>query len=87
MDTYADDLAALVKELDLKDVIHIGHSTGGAQLDERTLVPGDDARLAATHFEDWLSRHIAGQYAASSSSPKPPTAATMTAAIADVATT
>jgi uncharacterized protein YbjT (DUF2867 family) len=59
----------------------------GAQLDERTLVPGDHARLAATHFEDWLSRHIAGQYAASSSSPKPPPAATTTAAIADAATT
>ena len=32
MDTYADDLAALVKELDLKDVIHIGHSTGGGEV-------------------------------------------------------
>jgi uncharacterized protein YbjT (DUF2867 family) len=27
-----------------------------ARLDERTLVPGDDATLAETHFEDWLSR-------------------------------
>ena len=32
MDTYADDLAALVSELDLKDVIHIGHSTGGGEV-------------------------------------------------------
>jgi non-heme chloroperoxidase len=32
MDTYADDLAALVRELDLKDVIHIGHSTGGGEV-------------------------------------------------------
>jgi len=32
MDTYADDLAALVKELDLKDVIHVGHSTGGGEV-------------------------------------------------------
>jgi non-heme chloroperoxidase len=32
MDTYADDLAALVKELDLKDVILIGHSTGGGEV-------------------------------------------------------
>jgi non-heme chloroperoxidase len=32
MDTYADDLAALVKELDLKDAIHIGHSTGGGEV-------------------------------------------------------
>ncbi|MEJ0010879.1 MAG: alpha/beta hydrolase [Alphaproteobacteria bacterium] len=32
MDTYADDLAALVKELDLKDAIHVGHSTGGGEV-------------------------------------------------------
>lgn len=32
MDTYADDLATLVKELDLKDVIHVGHSTGGGEV-------------------------------------------------------
>src|SRR4026207_1139966 len=29
MDTYADDLAALVNALDLKDAIHVGHSPGG----------------------------------------------------------
>lgn len=29
MDTYADDLATLVESLDLKDAIHVGHSTGG----------------------------------------------------------
>ncbi len=32
MDTYADDLAALVKTLDLKNVIHVGHSTGGGEV-------------------------------------------------------
>ena len=32
MDTYADDLADLVAELDLNDVIHIGHSTGGGEV-------------------------------------------------------
>jgi non-heme chloroperoxidase len=32
MDTYADDLAALVNELDLKDVVHVGHSTGGGKV-------------------------------------------------------
>jgi non-heme chloroperoxidase len=32
MDTYADDLAALVKHLDLKDAIHVGHSTGGGEV-------------------------------------------------------
>ena len=32
MDTYADDLLALVEELDLKSAIHIGHSTGGGEV-------------------------------------------------------
>ncbi len=32
MDTYAQDLRALVKALQLKDVIHIGHSTGGGEV-------------------------------------------------------
>ena len=32
METYAADLAALVKALDLKDAIHVGHSTGGGEV-------------------------------------------------------
>lgn len=32
MDTYADDLAALVETLDLRNAIHIGHSTGGGEV-------------------------------------------------------
>ncbi|WP_243312179.1 alpha/beta fold hydrolase [Fundidesulfovibrio agrisoli] len=32
LDTYADDLHRLVKELDLKDAIHVGHSTGGGEV-------------------------------------------------------
>jgi len=32
MDTYADDLAALVNALGLKDAIHVGHSTGGGEV-------------------------------------------------------
>jgi non-heme chloroperoxidase len=32
MDTYADDLAELVKTLDLQKVIHVGHSTGGGEV-------------------------------------------------------
>jgi len=32
MDTYADDLAALVTHLDLKDAVHVGHSTGGGEV-------------------------------------------------------
>ncbi len=32
MDTYADDLAELVHELDLSDAVHVGHSTGGGEV-------------------------------------------------------
>jgi non-heme chloroperoxidase len=32
MDTYADDVAELVTALDLRDAIHIGHSTGGGEV-------------------------------------------------------
>ena len=32
MDTYADDLEELVKVLDLKNAIHVGHSTGGGEV-------------------------------------------------------
>ena len=32
MDTYADDLAELVTKLDLRDAIHVGHSTGGGEV-------------------------------------------------------
>jgi non-heme chloroperoxidase len=32
MDHYADDLAELVNDLDLKNAIHVGHSTGGGEV-------------------------------------------------------
>jgi non-heme chloroperoxidase len=32
MDTYADDLATLVATLDLRDAVHVGHSTGGGEV-------------------------------------------------------
>jgi len=32
MDTYAADVAAVVAKLDLKNAIHIGHSTGGGEV-------------------------------------------------------
>lgn len=32
MDTYADDLAELTEKLNLKDAIHVGHSTGGGEV-------------------------------------------------------
>ncbi len=32
MNTYADDLATLVEKLDLRNAIHVGHSTGGGEV-------------------------------------------------------
>jgi non-heme chloroperoxidase len=32
MDHYADDLASVVTHLDLRDAIHVGHSTGGGEV-------------------------------------------------------
>jgi non-heme chloroperoxidase len=32
MDTYADDAHEVVKKLDLKNTVHIGHSTGGGEV-------------------------------------------------------
>ena len=45
MDHYADDLAALTEKLDLKDAIHVGHSTGGGEVVHYIARHGD-ARVA-----------------------------------------
>src|SRR5882724_7676684 len=56
MDTYADDLAALTEKLDLKNAVHVGHSSGGGEVAQQArgqgfggrarvlLAPGDDGR-------------------------------------------
>jgi len=46
MDHYADDLAALTAHLDLKNAIHVGHSTGG----------GEVAHYIARHGEDRVAK-------------------------------
>jgi non-heme chloroperoxidase len=46
MDHYADDLAAVTQHLDLRDAIHVGHSTGG----------GEVAHYIARHGEDRVSK-------------------------------
>ena len=48
MDTYAADVAALVKHLDLRDAIHVGHSTGG----------GEAARYVARHGEGRVAKLV-----------------------------
>jgi non-heme chloroperoxidase len=32
MDTYADDLAAVIYALDLRKIVLVGHSTGGGEI-------------------------------------------------------
>jgi len=48
MDHYADDLAALTAHLDLKNAIHVGHSTGG----------GEVARYIARHGESRVAKAV-----------------------------
>ncbi|WP_260854454.1 alpha/beta fold hydrolase [Paraburkholderia sp. BCC1884] len=48
MDHYADDLATVVQHLDLKDAIHVGHSTGG----------GEVVRYIARHGESRVSKAV-----------------------------
>ncbi|MWB99075.1 alpha/beta fold hydrolase [Agromyces seonyuensis] len=47
MDHYAADLRAVVEHLDLHDVIHVGHSTGGGELTHYIGVYGEDRVAAA----------------------------------------
>jgi non-heme chloroperoxidase len=48
MDTYASDVKELVEHLDLRNVIHIGHSTGG----------GEAIRYAAKYGKDRVSKVV-----------------------------
>jgi non-heme chloroperoxidase len=48
MDTYAADVAALVAHLDLRDAIHVGHSTGG----------GEVARYVARHGRGRVAKAV-----------------------------
>jgi non-heme chloroperoxidase len=46
MDHYADDLAALTEHLDLRNAVHVGHSTGG----------GEVVHYIARHGEDRVAK-------------------------------
>jgi non-heme chloroperoxidase len=48
MNTYADDLAALVEKLELRNAIHVGHSTGG----------GEVARYIGRHGTEKVARAV-----------------------------
>jgi len=46
MDTYAADCAALVRRLDLKNAVHVGHSTGGGEVIRYVAQYGGEGRVA-----------------------------------------
>ena len=46
MDTYAADVAALAEHLNLKDAIHVGHSTGGGEVARYVAQYGGAGRVA-----------------------------------------
>ncbi|MBB6411744.1 alpha/beta fold hydrolase [Mesorhizobium sangaii] len=46
MDTYAADVAALAAHLNLKDAIHVGHSTGGGEVARYVAQYGSGGRVA-----------------------------------------
>ncbi|MFC4167006.1 alpha/beta fold hydrolase [Teichococcus aestuarii] len=46
MDTYAADVAALAAHLDLRDAIHVGHSTGGGEVARYVARHGGGGRVA-----------------------------------------
>jgi non-heme chloroperoxidase len=48
MDTYAADVAALARHLDLQDAVHVGHSTGG----------GEVARYVARHGKGRVAKAV-----------------------------
>jgi non-heme chloroperoxidase len=48
MDHYADDAAAVVQHLDLRNAVHVGHSTGG----------GEVVRYLARHGEDRAEKAV-----------------------------
>lgn len=46
MDTYSADVAELAKHLDLKNAIHVGHSTGGGEVARYVAKHGGNGRVA-----------------------------------------
>jgi non-heme chloroperoxidase len=47
MDHYADDLKAVVDHLDLRDAVHVGHSTGGGEVVHYLARHGEDRAAKA----------------------------------------
>ena len=58
MDTYADDLAQLTEALDLKDAMHVGHSTGGGEV-ARYLARHLGTKIGAAKGWSWMATELA----------------------------
>ncbi len=56
LDTYADDLATLIETLDLKDVVLVGHSTGGGEVTRYFL-----QWCIHSDFEIWRIKDLKGE--------------------------
>jgi non-heme chloroperoxidase len=54
MDTYVDDLNQLMEKLDIKDAIHVGHSTGGGEATRYVARHGKNRRVAGLVIVDGI---------------------------------
>ena len=54
MDTYVDDLNQLMEKLDIKDAIHVGHSTGGGEATRYVARHGKHRRVAGLVIVDGI---------------------------------
>jgi non-heme chloroperoxidase len=54
MDTYAADAAAVVSHLDLRNAIHLGHSTGGGEIARHVAKHGVKAWSKTDFTEDLM---------------------------------
>ena len=52
MDTYAADADEVVEKLDLKDAVHIGHSTGGGEVTRYVASMGRAASRSGAYQRD-----------------------------------
>src|SRR3954452_23647894 len=57
LDTYADDLAALVKALNLRNAVHVGHSTGGGEV--ARYIGRHGTERVATRYDKLAANYLA----------------------------